>query len=121
MNSLTIFYVANTTLLLFHEIDSAYQKEWELLKLPGKITGFLLLHIPIIPLLLYGLIKIADGSFVGLIFGVLAGIGGFLPLLVHKILVKNNAYFNTLASNSIIYLNVLVATVLILLSLRSTT
>lgn len=118
-NSLVVLYIANTILLLLHEIDSAYQKEWELLRLPGKITGFLLLHIPIISLLLYGLITIKDGSFTGLIFGTLAGIGGLLPFLVHKILIKNNAYFNTLASRSIIYFNVVVGTLLMLLCLRS--
>ena len=43
-------------------IESAYEKEWEILKLPGKITGFLLLHIPIIFLLFYGLIEIEKNS-----------------------------------------------------------
>jgi hypothetical protein len=48
MTTLTVFYVINASLLLLHEIESAYVKEWEILKLPGKITGFLLLHIPIL-------------------------------------------------------------------------
>ena len=48
MTALTIIYILNVTLLLLHEIESAYVKEWEILKLPGKITGFLLLHIPIL-------------------------------------------------------------------------
>jgi len=34
------FYILNVTLLLLHEIESGYEKEWEILKLPGKITGF---------------------------------------------------------------------------------
>jgi len=29
-------------MLLLHEIESGYEKEWEILTLPGKITGFLL-------------------------------------------------------------------------------
>jgi len=41
------FYILNVTLLILHEIESSYEKEWEILKLPGKITGFLLFHIPI--------------------------------------------------------------------------
>ena len=118
MNLLTTLYIINTTLLLLHEIDSAFQKEWELLKLPGKITGFLLLHIPIIIFLLYGLIKIQDSSLTGLILGILAGIGGLLPFVVHKIAVKNESYFNSSISNAIIYLNIFSGTILIILCAR---
>ena len=41
MKAITLLYIVNATLLLLHEIESAYEKEWEILKLPGKITGFL--------------------------------------------------------------------------------
>ena len=51
MKILTLLYILNATLLLLHEIESAYEKEWEILNLPGRITGFLLLHIPIILIL----------------------------------------------------------------------
>ena len=60
----------NATLLLLHEIESAYEKEWEILKLPGKITGFLLLHIPIILLMFYGFNEIENNSTIGLMFGI---------------------------------------------------
>ena len=53
MNVLTLFYILNATLLLLHEIESGYEKEWGILKLPGKITGFLILHIPIIFILFF--------------------------------------------------------------------
>lgn len=96
-------------------MDSAFQKEWEFLKLPGKITGFLLLHIPIIIFLLYGLIKIVDATFAGYTLGILAGAGGFLPFLIHKIIVKNNLYFESTLSNAIIYLNIFCGAILIIL------
>ena len=57
MEIITIAYIINATLLLLHEIESAYEKEWEILKLPGEITVFLLLHIPIILVMFYGLIE----------------------------------------------------------------
>jgi hypothetical protein len=38
----------NAILLINHEIDSAYWKEWELFKLPGGIGGFLILHFPML-------------------------------------------------------------------------
>jgi hypothetical protein len=49
-----IFYILNVSFLILHEIESGYEKEWEILKLPGKITGFLLLHIPILFMIFYG-------------------------------------------------------------------
>jgi hypothetical protein len=41
-------YLLNTVVLIIHEIDSAYWKEWELFRLPGGVTGFLNLHFPIL-------------------------------------------------------------------------
>ena len=119
MKAITLLYIANATLLLLHEIESAYEKEWETLKLPGKITGFLLLHIPIIMILFYGLIEIEKSSNVGLIFGVILGIGGIIPSIVHKIIFKTADQFNLPISNAIIYFNILSGVGLLFLSVRS--
>jgi len=118
MENITMLYIVNATLLLLHEIESAYEKEWEILKLPGKITGFLLLHIPIIILIFYGLIEIEKNSTIGLIFSIITGIGGVIPFIVHKIIVRKKNHFNLLISNAIIYLNVLSGVSLLFLSAR---
>jgi len=118
MKAITLLYIVNATLLLLHEIESAYEKEWEILKLPGKITGFLLVHIPIIFLLFYGLIEIERNSTIGLIFGIILGIGGVIPALVHKILFKTFDRFNLPISSAIMYLNVLSGISLLFLSIR---
>ena len=118
MEFLTFVYIINTTLLLLHEIESAYEKEWELLRLPGKITGFLLLHIPIILLMLYGLIEIEKRTTLGFILGVILGIGGVIPFVVHKILFKRPDQFNLPISNAVIALNVLSGLSLLILSAR---
>ena len=94
MKTITWLYILNATLLLLHEIESAYEKEWEILKLPGQITGFLILHVPIIILVFYGLIEIEKNTVVGLIFGITLGIGGIIPFMVHKMLVKKIGHFN---------------------------
>lgn len=107
MDLITIFYMANATLLLLHEMESAYEREWELLRLPGKITAFLALHIPIILLILYGMMEIGKKSFPGLISGAVLGIGGIIPVVVHKLLMKKEGHFDRPLSNLIIYLNVL--------------
>ena len=118
MKALTILYIVNATLLLLHEIESAYEKEWEILKLPGNISGFLLLHIPIIILLFYGLIEIEKSTTIGLIFGIILGIGGVIPSIVHKVLFNTPDQFNLPISNVIIYLNVLSGISLIFLSVN---
>jgi hypothetical protein len=112
MNSIAIFYVLNATLLLLHEIESAYEKEWEILKLPGKITGFLLMHIPIILLLFYGLLAIERHMQVGMILGLVCGIGGVIPLLVHKLFARRSDRFNHLISDVLIYTNAVTGAVL---------
>jgi hypothetical protein len=40
-------YMINAILLISHEIDSAYWKEWELFKLPGGIGVFWLHFVPL--------------------------------------------------------------------------
>lgn len=118
MKAITILYILNATLLLLHEIESEYEKEWEILKLPVKITGFLLLHIPIIILLFYGLIEIDKNSTIGLIFGIILGIGGVIPSIVHKVFFKTPDQFNLPVSNMIIYLNILSGISLLFLSIK---
>lgn len=52
-------YLANTVLLTVHEIDAAYWHEWELLRLPGGLEAFLVLHIPLLGVVLYGFWRVA--------------------------------------------------------------
>lgn len=116
MKILTLVYIINAAFLLLHEIESAYEKEWEILKLPGRITGFLLMHIPILLLLFYGVLEIDKGSSIGLILGIITGIGGVIPFIVHKLIVKRDGHFNLLISNFIIYFNILTGVGLIFLT-----
>ena len=118
MKLITIFYILNATLLLLHEIDSAYEKEWEILRLPGKITGFIIMHIPIILILFYGLLEIDNQSLFGFSIGIITGIGGLIPFIVHKIIVKRKEHFNILISNMLIYLNIITGIGTIFLSVR---
>ena len=73
-------YLISLTLLILHEMDSVYWKEWDLFGLPGGVEGFLLVHIPLILIALYGLIWIYQQTLAGLIVSLiisLAGMGGF--------------------------------------------
>ncbi|MBD3288024.1 hypothetical protein GF337_04405 [candidate division KSB1 bacterium] len=118
MHTLTLCYILNATLLLLHEIESAYEKKWEILKLPGKITGFLLMHIPIILLFFYGAIEIENVSTAGMIIGTVFGVAGILPFLVHKFFIRKPELFNLPISNVIIYLNIVTGALLSYFSIQ---
>lgn len=105
MSLTALAFCANATLLLLHEIESAFEKEWELLRLPGGVTGFLVLHIPIIGLLLYGCFEAGKGSMAGAIVGVVAGVGGLVPVMVHEVLARRKDHFNRPLSRVIMYAN----------------
>lgn len=73
MNPLLGLYLANATLLVCHEIDSAYWKEWDFFAglfgqppLPegdlSGLTGFLIFHIPAVLAVLYGLLEVQKGT-----------------------------------------------------------
>ncbi len=107
MKILTAFYIVNATLLLLHEIESAHAEEWKILKLPGRLTGFLLMHVPFVALLFWGAVALGAGTRTGAIVAAVAGAGGLLPLFVHKIFIRRPGYFESPASNTVIFLNAL--------------
>lgn len=119
MRPITLFFILNATLLILHEIESSYEKEWEILRLPVKISGFLILHIPIILLLFYGVVEIEKLTPIGLILGIVIGIGGMIPFLVHKVIVNRKDKFNMKISNIIIYTNLISGIITIVLSINS--
>ncbi len=81
-------YIVNAVLLITHEIDSAYWKEWELFKLPGGSAGFMLLHLPLVFLILWGLVLVFQHSFAGLVFSVILSLGGIFAFTIHAMFIK---------------------------------
>jgi hypothetical protein len=98
-------YLSNAVLLINHEIDSAYWKEWELFRLPGGIAGFLILHFPLLFLVLYGLILVYNRSFAGLVFSLILSAGGLFAFVVHTYFIgKGRPQFKTPVSICILLL-----------------
>ena len=109
-NVLQWLYIINAVLLINHEIDSAYWKEWELFRLPGGITGFLLLHFPLLFIVLYGLVLIVQHSFRGYIFSLIIGFGGVFAFCIHMyFLKKGREEFDTPLSKLILILTLIVS------------
>ena len=98
-------YLLNAVVLIIHEMDSAYQKEWELFRLPGGVTGFLILHFPILLFILYGLVLVREGSAAGLMFSLVLSSGGIFAFLIHTWLIRRGREeFTAGISKGILYL-----------------
>jgi len=105
-------YLTNAVLLINHEIDSAYWKEWEIFKLPGGITGFLLLHFPLLFIVLYGLVLIVRDSFWGFIYSLIISFGGIFAFIIHTYFLKQGRKeFDKPLSKLILVLTLLVSIV----------
>ena len=93
------FYLFNAIFLINHEMDSAYWHEWKLFKLPGGMTGFLLVHFPVFFIVLYGMVLVSHQTFAGLIFSLLLSSGGMFALTIHTYFIrKGHPEFNVAVS-----------------------
>jgi len=111
-------FVINTTLLITHEIDSAYWQEWELFKLPVKATGFLIIHLPLVFVILYGLVLVVQHSWAGLIFSLALGLVGLIAFGLHMFFIKKgHPEFKTWISLSILVATLVVSLVQVGVSL----
>ena len=111
-------YLINAVLLINHEIDSAYWREWRLFNLPGGITGFLLIHFPLLFLVLYGLFLVGTGDPLGDIFSLglsMTGIGAFA---IHGFFIlKGREEFNTPMSLFILGATLIVSMIQLILTI----
>ncbi|KAF0108738.1 MAG: hypothetical protein FD146_624 [Anaerolineaceae bacterium] len=97
-------YIVNLTLLILHEMDSAYWKEWNLFRLPGGVGGFLLIHLPLWILALWGAAQVWEGSLAGLILSLVVAVAGLAAFLIHAyFLRKGRPEFNTPVSKGILW------------------
>jgi hypothetical protein len=81
-------YLVNAALLICHEIDSAYWREWELFGLPGGVGFFVLLHVPLVMLLLAGSVWVADRGGAGLVISLAVAAGGVIAFCLHMLFIK---------------------------------
>ena len=76
-------YSANATLMIVHEIESAYRQEWKLFRLPGGISFFLIVHLPLVFLILYGLVQVEQASLAGKILSLVLALAGLFAFSIH--------------------------------------
>jgi hypothetical protein len=76
-------YMWNAVVLITHEIDSAYWHEWELFRLPGGIHLFLILHILLIGVVLWGYRSVILWTPGAQPYSYLLASAGILAVLIH--------------------------------------
>src|SRR5512140_2479816 len=92
-------YWLTASLLIVHEIDSAYWREWELFRLPGGIAAFLAIHLPLALLVLWGYERVCAGTRAGRRMAVAVGAAGIATAAIHgAFLARGAAAFRTAPS-----------------------
>ena len=96
MSVLIWLYIINSVLLIVHEIDSAYWQEWKLFKLPGGISFFLIIHLPLVFLILYGLVQLQQHTPAGYAISMILAAAGIFAFTIHMVFIaKGNREFKT--------------------------
>lgn len=75
-------YVLDAALLLAHEIDSAFWHEWALFGF-GDEAFFVLVHIPLVIVVLWGVLELDAGRPWGDRIAALLALTGFAALFIH--------------------------------------
>ena len=84
-------YLVNAVVLISHEIDSAYWREWELFRLPGGIQLFLILNLLLVGLALWGYRSVLLWTRGARAFSYLLAILGIFAVLIHGIFLAAGA------------------------------
>ena len=113
-------YAVNLALLVMHEMDSAYWKEWEMLGKFSKIgvSGFIALHFPLLIFCFTGMIFLYEGRTVGLIISFIISLVGLFAYFFHAYhLKRDNRKFNTTISKTILFMILIFSVLQFILSL----
>ena len=95
----TYLYLLNLALLVTHEIDSAFWKEWNLFGLPGGIQEFLVVNFLLMLVALVGFRNMISGKKSGYYFAlILAGSGIFASGIHSYFVLQGHQEFTLLVS-----------------------
>jgi hypothetical protein len=104
-------YITNLSLLITHEIDSAYWHEWKLFNLPGGIDLFLILNFLLITVFLIGLVRVLEWKKYAYLFYILLAISGIFAFFIHSYFIfSGHPEFDTPVSWAVLIL-ILIASI----------
>ena len=105
-------YLLNGAILLTHEIDSAYWKEWELFGMGGGIQLFLAINFVLVLVVLVGLQHLAAGKRAGHVFALVLAAAGLFAFTVHTwFLLQGRPEFGLAASKILLGATLIVSPV----------
>ncbi len=93
-----LLYLVNAAVLLCHQIDAAYWREWELFHLPGGIQLFVVLNAPLVLLIRLGVERLREPGQGRRISAALALAGLFAVVLHGAYLLAGDDGFDTSVS-----------------------
>ncbi len=103
-------YLTNAVILICHEIDAAYWREWELINLPVGAGFFVIIHLPIMFVVLYGLVLVHEGAAAGLVISLLLAAVGIFAFVAHMFFIaRGYKQFRTPTSLLILLATLLVS------------
>jgi hypothetical protein len=109
-NTLERLFFANTTVLISHQIDAAYWKEWNMFNLPGGIQVFVLLNIPILFAVLMGYRSVLFAYKSALVYTLLLAGSGLFASVFHGFhLANDDERFNTPVSIVLLFFTFIIS------------
>ena len=82
-------YLINLCLIITHEIDSAYWKEWEMFYLPGGIQFFNIINFLLIVVLIWGYRSVVLKTRSGFNYSIAMSSIGIIAFIIHGIFMLN--------------------------------
>ena len=76
-------YLVNLSLIITHEIDSAFWHEWEMFHLPGGIQFFNVINFILIIILIYGFGSVVRKDKTGFVFSIILSCAGIVAFVIH--------------------------------------
>ncbi|MBM4133554.1 MAG: hypothetical protein FJ245_07280 [Nitrospira sp.] len=101
-------YLLNGALLVTHEIDAAYWREWELFGIPGGIQMFLLLNALLVLAVLVGFKQLMLGARIGHLCSLVVAGAGVLAVALHSALILAGHPEFTLPASLIVLVLILI-------------
>ena len=120
-NLLFWVYLINAVILITHEIDSAYWQEWKLINpnIKNGINSFLLFHIPMLFVILFGLVLVYENNSAGYIISLILSACGLFAFVFHYYhLHKGKQDFNTPISKGLIISTLIISLFQIFLTIK---
>ncbi len=114
-----VLYAVNFSLLMAHQVDSAYWEEWDLFRIPGGIQVNVLLNLVLLLAGMAGFALLVDDQTGGYVFALLVAGGGLFAFGIHTFfLSRGDERFRTPVSVALLVAMLLVSPVQAALAVR---